>query len=110
MAKNTNISDIDAQIAALKKQKKAALAAEKAAKKKDDEKRQLLVGSTVETVLGQITDIEAFKKTLKAHRELFVKSASAPQQAATALGEKAELPLPKQPEVAADEEPNIDLF
>ena len=49
MAKNTNISDIDAQIAALKKQKKA-------------------------------------------------------------LGEKAELPLPKQPEVAADEEPNIDLF
>ncbi|MBP3782397.1 MAG: hypothetical protein J6I68_04035 [Butyrivibrio sp.] len=62
----TSVTDIDAKIAELQKQKKKILEAEKAAKKKEQDARRLKIGTLVEKVLGEVTDMQDFEKKLMA--------------------------------------------
>ena len=72
MAKELNLNDIDAQIAALKEQRKKALAEQKAAQKKEAEVRQKNIGNIVEKVLGPIGDLVLFKDILEKNKNIFV--------------------------------------
>ena len=72
MAKELNLNDIDAQIAALKEQRKKALAEQKAAQKKEAEVRQKNIGNIVEKVLGPIGDLALFKDILEKNKNIFV--------------------------------------
>ena len=87
MASNkTNISDIDAQIEALKKKKQALREKEKEEKKKLAEARHKKIGALVEKALGEINDMKEF--------ETFLDSVKA--------GYKKDIPTPESANIAED--------